>query len=72
MNRGCVFRIICVSIIGIFLLPFYASAQEKLRIGLSSVSATSGRRLGCKEKGRFTRMVPTLRSLSSAAGVRES
>ncbi len=53
MNRGCVFRIICVSIIGIFLLPFYASAQEKLRIGLSSVSATSGSIWVAEEKGLF-------------------
>ena len=53
MNRGCVFRIICVSIVCILLLPFYASAQEKLRIGLSSVSATSGSISAAEEKGLF-------------------
>ena len=53
MNRGCLFRIICVSIVCVLLLPFCASAQEKLRIGLSSVSATSGSIWAAQEKGLF-------------------
>src|ERR1700752_2209672 len=53
MNRGYRFRVVCMSIVGIFCLPFYASAQEKLRIGLSSVSATSGSIWVAQEKELF-------------------
>src|SRR5258706_15544892 len=42
-----------LTLVGFFNVIQLASAQEKIRIGLSSVSATSGSIWGAEEKGLF-------------------
>src|SRR5215510_14319753 len=54
MNGPWIFRIVLSALLSfIFLLPFDVSAQEKLRVGLSSVSATNGSIWVAEEKGFF-------------------
>jgi NitT/TauT family transport system substrate-binding protein len=46
-------RLVSTALIALLALPFHAEAQEKLRIGLSSISATSGSIWVAEEKGLF-------------------
>jgi NitT/TauT family transport system substrate-binding protein len=48
-------RIVWTAMIGLLALPFHAPAQEKLRVGLSSISATSGSIWVAEDKGLFRR-----------------
>ena len=54
MNRVAIFRVTAVTFLCFILLPTLPSgAQEKLRLGLSSVSATNGSVWVAEEKGLF-------------------
>jgi NitT/TauT family transport system substrate-binding protein len=53
MNAELLFRILLTDILITLFLPFPGNAQEKVRVGLSSISATSGSIWVAEEKGLF-------------------
>ena len=53
MNRNPLFHILLASLWMTLFFPFSANAEDKLRVGLSSISATSGSIWVAEEKGLF-------------------
>lgn len=54
MNQGIIIRIgSIIGLVFVLLSPFLSAAQERIRVGLSSVSATNGSVWVAEEKGLF-------------------
>ena len=53
MNRNALFHILLAFFWMTLFFPFSSNAQDKLRVGLSSISATSGSICVAEEKGLF-------------------
>ena len=53
MNHNTLFHILLASSWITLFLPFSSNAQDELRVGLSSISATSGSIWVAEEKGLF-------------------
>src|SRR5438093_13542880 len=53
MNRNALFHILLAFFWMTLFFPFSSNAQDKLRVGLSSISATSGSIWVAEEKGLF-------------------